>query len=255
MRSSGPYKLRLMNALCTVTVALADSSMRRSRVVVDTVLAGLFVAVMATALVQEAPHEYLGASLFVAVVAHVALNRRWFKALARGRYHAVRIFRLAVIAGLLICVAGQVASALVLSKFVFGFLPVLPGASLARRAHMLCSYWGFVLAFAHVGLQLKGFCGLVHIGGMGDAAGARRYIIWAGRFVFAIIACFGAYSFVHLGFGAYLLGQVQFAVAGYGMSIVRSLIGYASIAVLIAGLFHYLRAAIEAAEKGWRQQN
>lgn len=229
--------------------------MRRAHIVVDTVLAGLFVAVMATALVQEAPHEYLGASLFVAVVAHVALNRRWFKALARGRYNAVRILRLATIAGLLICIIGQVASALVLSKFVFGFLPVLPGASLARRAHMLCSYWGFVLAFAHVGLQLKGFCRLMYVDGVSDAAGARRYVIWTGRFLFALTACFGAYSFVSLRFGAYLLGQVQFAVAGYGMSIALSLMGYASIAVLIAGLFHYLRAALEAVEKGWRQQN
>lgn len=244
-----------MNALCAVTVALADSSMRRARVVVDTVIAGLFVAVMATALVQEAPHEYLGASLFVAVVAHVALNRRWFKALARGRYNAVRILRLATIAGLLVCVVGQVASALVLSKFVFGFLPVLPGASLARRVHMLCSYWGFVLSFAHVGLQLKGFCRLMHIGGAMSTPGARHHVIWAVRFLFAIIACFGAYSFVRLGFGAYLLGQVQFAVVGYGMSIAPSLMGYASIAVLITGLFHCLRAAIEAAEKGWRQQN
>lgn len=229
--------------------------MRRSRVVVDTVLAGLFVAVMATALVQEAPHEYLGASLFVAVVAHVALNRRWFKALTRGRYNAVRMLRLVTIVGLLACIIGQVASAFVLSKYVFGFLPVLPGASLARRFHMLCSYWGFALAFAHVGLQLKGFCGLVHIGGARNTSGARRYVIWAVRFLFAIIACFGAYSFVRLGFGAYLLGQVQFAVVGYGMSIAPSLMGYASIAVLITGLFHCLRAALEAAEKGWRQQN
>lgn len=229
--------------------------MRRVRIVVDVVLAGLFVAVMATALMQEEPHEYLGAILFVAVAAHVALNRRWFKALARGRYNAVRMLRLVMVVGLLACIIGQVASALVLSKFVFGFLPVLPGASLARRVHMLCSCWGFALAFAHVGLQLKGFCGLVHIGGARNTSGARRYVIWAVRFLFAIIACFGAYSFVRLGFGAYLLGQVQFAVVGYGMSIAPSLMGYASIAVLITGLFHCLRAAIEAAEKGWRQQN
>ncbi len=229
--------------------------MRRVRIVVDAVLAGLLVAVMATTLVQEAPHEYLGASLFVAAVAHVALNRRWFKALARGRYNAVRILRLVTIVGLFVCVVGQVASALVLSKFVFGFLPVLPGASLARRVHILCSYWGFVLAFAHVGLQLKGFCRLMHVGGARNTSGARRHAIWAGRFLFVIIACFGAYSFVRLGFGAYLFGQVQFAVAGYGTTIVPSLMGYASIAVLIAGLFHCLRDVFEVLEKGWRQQN
>lgn len=95
----------------------------------------------------------------------------------------------------------------------------------------------------------------MHIEGTSGTSKARRYVIWAVRFLFAIIACFGAYSFVSLRFGAYLLGQVQFAVAGYGMSNALSLMGYASIAVLIAGLFHYLRAAIEAVEKGWSQQN
>lgn len=74
--------------------------MRRVRIVVDAVLAGLFVAVMATALMQEEPHEYLGTIMFVAVAAHVALNRRWFKALARGRYNAVRMLRLVMIVGL-----------------------------------------------------------------------------------------------------------------------------------------------------------
>lgn len=142
---------------------------------------------------------------------------------------------------------------LIASKYVFGFLPVLPGASLARRVHMLCSYWGFAFAFAHVGLHFKGLWRLMHIEGSSDTSKSHRYVIWAGRFLFAVTACFGAHSFIRLGFGAYLLGQVQFAVADYGMSIGRSLMGYASIAVLIAGLFHYLCAAIESFEKDRRQ--
>lgn len=47
---------------CRPIVYEGASGMRRVRIVVDAVLAGLFVAVMATALVQEAPHEYLGRS-------------------------------------------------------------------------------------------------------------------------------------------------------------------------------------------------
>lgn len=142
---------------------------------------------------------------------------------------------------------------LIASKYVFGFLPVLPGASLARRVHMLCSYWGFTFAFAHVGLHFKGLWRPMHIEGTSGTSKARRCVIWTGRFLFAIITCFGAHSFVRLGFGAYLLGQVQFAAAGYGMSIIPSLMGYASIAVLIAGLFYYLRAAIEPFEEDRRQ--
>ena len=55
--------------------------MRRVPVVIDAALVGLLVAVMATALVQATPHEYLGVALFAAVVAHVILKRRHIKAL------------------------------------------------------------------------------------------------------------------------------------------------------------------------------
>ena len=220
--------------------------MKRLYVMVDAALAGLLVAVMATALMQEAPHEYLRVALFTAVAAHAALNRRRLKALLRGRRNAVRTLRLVAIAGLAACVVGQAASALVLSKFAFGFLPVLPGASLARRVHMLCSYWGFALAFAHAGLHIRVLGRLMHSGGAGNALGAPHYAIWAARLLFVAVSCFGAYSFVRLDFGTYLFGGVQFASADYGASLVSSMMGYASIAVLIGGSFRYLHAAIEA---------
>ena len=223
--------------------------MKRLYVMVDAALAGLLVAVMATALVQEAPHEYLGVALFAAAAAHAILNRRRFKALLRGRRNAVDVVSIVVIIGLVICFVGQLASALVLSKFAFGFLPVLPGASLARRIHMLCSYWGFVLAFAHAGLHMKVLGRLMRIAGARRAQGAPRYTVWAARLLFVAVSCFGVHSFVGLDFGTYLFGGVQFASADYGASLVSSMMGYASIAVLVGGLFRYLRAAIEVLGK------
>ena len=219
----------------------------------DAALAGLLVAVMATALVREAPHEYLGAALFATAVAHAILNRRRFKALLRGRRNAAHALCLIAIAGLIACLVGQLASALVLSKFAFGFLPALPGASLARRVHMLCSYWGFTLAFAHAGLHIKALGRPMRAGGAGKASGATRRVVWAARLLFAALSCFGVYSFVKLDFGAYLLGQVQFAFADYGTPVVSSLMSYASIAVLIGGLFHYLRVALKAFERSRRR--
>ena len=207
----------------------------------DAALAVLFVAVMATALVQEAPHEYLGLALFVAVVAHVVLNRRWFKALSRGRYNAVRALQLVAVVGLLACVAGQIASSLVLSKFAFGFLPALPGAGWARCVHMLCSYWGFVFAFAHAGLQFKSFGRLMRPAG----AAAPSVAVCLARVVFAAVACYGVYAFVQLDMGAYLFGQVQFAFADYSAPVALICARYAAIAVLVAGAFRYLRRVLE----------
>ena len=228
-------------------MAAPDASSRRriARVCVDCALAALLVAVMATALVQEAPHEYLGCALLAAVVAHIVLNRRWFAALFRGHYSAVRVLQVVAVAGVAVCMGAQMASALVLSKFAFGFLPALPGASWARSVHLVCSYWGFVFAFAHVGLHAKGFARLARRSGKSHPSAA----VWAMRAAVAIVALLGAVSFVQLDFAAYLFGRVQFAGADYDSALWLIFARYASVAVLIATVFYWVRSAIEAGGK------
>lgn len=205
-------------------------------------MAVVLTAVMATALVQEAPHEYLGIALFALVIAHVVLNRRWFKALFRGCCNAVRALQLIVIVGFLACILGQAVSSVVLSKHAFGFLPAIEGASWARRVHMLCSYWGFALAFAHAGLHIK--------------TGVRRYArkldgerataaAWAVRVVVFVISAYGATSFVQLGLAGYLLGQVQFAFVDYGKPLPLAFAQYASVGVLLAAAFHCVGKALD----------
>ena len=217
------------------------SSKMAARIAVDAALAVVYVAVMATALVQEAPHEFLGIALFALVIAHVVLNRRRFAHLASGRYSAVRALQLAAVFGLLICIVAQLVSSLVLSKYAFGFLPALPGASWARRVHMLCSYWGFLFAFAHAGLQFQNVLNRLHarMSGKRGPAGA-----WIARAAFVVVSCYGIFSFVQLGLPAYLTGQVQFAFADFSTPLAVSLVRYGAIAVLVAGAFHYLRKLI-----------
>lgn len=202
------------------------------RIVLDTAMAAVLVTVMATALVQEAPHEWLGIALFALMAAHVVRNRKWLASVFRGRHGVLRVLQIALIAGLAVCIVGQVASSLVLSKHVFGFLPALPGAGWARRVHMLCSYWAFVFAFAHAGLHMR------------TPKGMLSWQVWAVRIVFAAVACFGAYSFVQLGMWQYLTGQVLFAYADFNTPLALLAARYASVAVLVMGVFHYVREGI-----------
>lgn len=196
-------------------------------------MAATFVATMATALVQEAPHEYLGVALFALVVAHIVLNRRWLAALPRMRRNALLVAQAVTLALLVACIAGQVASSFVLSKHAFGFMPALPGASWARRVHMLCSYWSFVAAFAHAGLHMRA---PAHMG-------QRR--LRALQVVLTAVCCYGAYSFARLGMPAYLAGCVQFAMADFGTPLVLSLARYASVAVLVATVAYRVREALD----------
>lgn len=177
------------------------------RIVVDVLFAAVFVALMATATVEEVGHEGLGIVAFVLFTTHQVLNRRWWAGLLRGRWNTLRVVSTAVTLGVTACLLGQVASSLVLSEYAFGWLPAFPGASWARIVHLLCSYWGFALAFVHTGLCLHRYRRRAdrHRERQG-ASGAR----WLARACAIAVACAGAWSFVQLDMGTYLLFQSQF---------------------------------------------
>ncbi|MBQ6390240.1 MAG: hypothetical protein IJH88_01290 [Eggerthellaceae bacterium] len=210
-----------------------------ARIVVDALMGIVLVLVMATALVEEAPHEYLGLALLVLVVAHVVSNRRWFAALGRGRWTVVRALQVASVLGLVVCIAGQGTSAVVLSKHALAFLPAIPGSALARSVHLACSYWTFVFAFAHTGLQ-----GKIIFRHFGKTISVNRALTWALRIVVAAVSVFGAVSFAQLGLPAYLTGQVQFAAGDPNVPL--ACIRWTSVAVLVASVFHCLRSALES---------
>ncbi|MBR3158830.1 MAG: DUF4405 domain-containing protein [Atopobiaceae bacterium] len=208
---------------------------RAMKIVVDIALSAVLVATMSTALVQEVPHEWLGIALFVLMVTHVVLNRKWILGIMRSRRKAPYTLHLILIAALLVCLVGMIASSLVLSKHVFGFLPALPGASWARRIHMLFSYWMFVIAFAHVGLHIRI---------------PRRMAPWklrVMRVAAAAVAAYGVYAFARLGLFAYLTGQVQFAMADFDTPLAVTFARYTGVAALVAIAFHGVQAALTAA--------
>lgn len=210
---------------------------RSAKIAVDVAMGIVLVALMTTALVQEAPHEWLGVALLVLVIVHVVLNRRWMAAVPRMRRDALSVLQLVVLAALGICVVGMAASGLVLSKHVFGFLPVLPGAAWARRVHMICSYWLFVLAFAHAGLHAR------------VPKGKTPEQVWTARVVVAVVACYGIWSIVQLGLWSYLTGQVQFAYVDATVPLALTAIRYADVAMLVAIALHGVRDGLMAARR------
>lgn len=128
---------------------------RGLRRVVDIALAIVFALVMATALIEDVAHEYLGIAAFVLVIAHQVLNRGWWRALLRGRYAPRRMLSAAVNIALVGCVLALMASSVVVSFHAFGWLPAIPGAWWARTAHLAGSYWAFMCAFVHVGFHVQ----------------------------------------------------------------------------------------------------
>lgn len=210
-----------------------------ARIAVDALMAIVLMLVMATALVAEAPHEFLGLALLALVVAHVVLNRRWFSALGRGRWTAVRVLQAVSVFGLVVCIVGQAASAVVLSKHALAFLPAIPGSAFARSVHLARAYWAFMSAFSHAGLQVKNI--LRRVGG---TTPANRAALRALYIVVAAVSVFGVVSFMQLGLPAYLTGQLQFATGD--PNVLLACARWASVAVLVAAVFHCLRSVLES---------
>ena len=200
------------------------------RCAVDAGLAAVFVALMATATVEEFAHEWLGMAAFALFVVHQVLNRRWWARLLKGRYTVLRALGTAANLGLVLCMLAQMASCVILSKHALGWLPAFDGAWWARVMHLLGSYWGFVLASVHAGLHLAGPARVL----------ARRggALLWIARAVAVAAACFGAWSFVQLDFGAYLALASQFVFVDPTVPLALTAAEYASAGVLFAVIAH-----------------
>lgn len=237
------------------------STAKRSRALqrcVDVGLAAMFVTLMTTATVEEVAHEWIGITTFALFVVHQALNRRWWKNLLRGKYTLLRSVETIVNVGLLLCILGQMTSSLILSEHAFGWLPAFPGAAWARIMHLVCSYWGFMLAAVHTGLHVHTF---VHrrnhrdvVRANGKDTVANQNVRSTHNFseseqnehrvpvvpivVSALFVAAGTWSFVQLDMETYLLLQSQFLFVDYTVPLPLTALRYLLVAAGIACLAH-----------------
>ena len=131
----------------------------------------------------EKAHEWAGAGIFVLFAAHHILNVGWYKNLFRGKYTAYRIFQVIVDMLTLLSMAVLVYSSVVLSRYVFAFLPIESGLALARRLHILGSYWGFLLMGLHLGLHWNMVFGRLKGKRKSDSRSRKTVLFLAGLFV------------------------------------------------------------------------
>ncbi|MDO4183070.1 MAG: hypothetical protein Q4E12_05640 [Coriobacteriia bacterium] len=202
---------------------------RVSSVLIGTAL----VCVMATSLVAEVQHEYFGIAAVVLVCFHVIAERKRLAALVLGKKNAHAALSLLLLVALVALVVGIGWSSLVLSKHAFGFLPAFPGAVLARKVHLSCTYWLFMVAFAHAGLDIRvpRKKPSVPIAVVGVAAAA------------AVVA-FGVWSFVDLNLVGYLSLSIDFAFADITKTIPFLALQWAAIGLGVMAVVFALRCAM-----------
>lgn len=113
----------------------------------------LMFLLMAFYLTGQQLHEILGTITLVCFVIHHILNRKWYKNLLKGKYQLPRKMMTFINMILFIDILCLGMSGILMSDFVFDFIPSFGMISLARRIHMIAAYWGFVLMSIHLGFH------------------------------------------------------------------------------------------------------
>lgn len=202
---------------------------------VDVMMTAALLFLMGYQFWGEKTHEWVGAGIFVLFAAHHVLNWRWYKSLFRGKYSPVRIFQVCVDVLTLLSMSILMYSGIVLSRYVFSFLPIESGLALARRLHILGSYWGFLLMSLHLGLHWNMVLGMVK-----RKKAAVSHYACAVCFIFGLaVALYGAWVFVKRDFGTYLFLKSEFVFLDYEESKILYYLDYLSLMGMCVFISHY----------------
>lgn len=211
------------------------------KITVDILMLIAMPLLMGYMLIGARFHEWIGAGVFLLFILHHILNYKWLTSLFKGKYSAVRILNTAVNVLVFVCMLGLMYSGIVMSRYVFSFLPINGGAALARKIHMLCSYWGLVLMSLHLGLHWNVIMGIVRKITKVKKSSVRNVVL---RFLAAVTAGYGAYAFVKRNVTDYLLLKIQFAFFDMSESLVCFILDYAAIMGLFAVVGYYVLAVL-----------
>ncbi len=179
-------------------------------------------------------HEITGTAMFVLFIIHNALNYRWYKSLAKGRYNAARVFMLVTNCLLIADILLLMLSGISMSFYVFKFLPDSVSIPSARSIHLIASYAGFLLISFHIGLHIRGVFGKIcnKIKLFSEKQKGLGFI----RVLFVLsvaAACFyGVYALKERNFWGYISGSSMFAFFDYEELPLWFFLDYAAIMFL-----------------------
>ena len=185
----------------------------------------------------ETAHEWVGTLMFILFIAHHILNIGWHKYIFKGKYTALRIAMLCIDLLVLLAMLAQMYSGIVISRYVFDFLPINSGLAFARKLHILGAYWGFILMSLHIGLHWNMVIGVMKKSlHTKKASKVRSGILTAAGLM---IAGYGAFAFMKRDFCTYLFLKSEFVFLDYAEPIILFYIDYLAIMGLFIFVAHY----------------
>lgn len=222
------------------------------KLAVDVVMTLALLFLMGYHFWGEILHEWVGAGMLLLFIAHHILNGHWYKTIFKGKYNVLRILTLCIDFLVLLAMLAQMYSGIVMSRYVFNFLPFSGGMSLARRLHILGAYWGFLLMSLHLGLHWNMILGISRkAAGIKSKAKSRSMI----AFIIGLaIAGYGVLEFIGRDFPTYLFLKSEFVFLDYSEPKVLFYIDYFALMGLCIFIAHYSTKLIRKFKKKTEEQ-
>ncbi|MBQ9624665.1 MAG: DUF4405 domain-containing protein [Clostridia bacterium] len=195
------------------------------KITIDITMMVLLPFLMAYSLIGEGFHEISGTLMLILFVCHHILNIGFFKGLFHGRYNAKRIFLTGIDLVLLVIMAMQIISGILMSKHLYTFMS-LGSAAAMRDVHLLFAYWGFVLMCVHAGVHLEPLVKRVN-----KLTAFTQKIV---KGIFACLCLYGCYAFVKRQLIEYMLLRTRFVFFDLSEPKILFFLDYIAIMALFA---------------------
>ncbi|HIQ97114.1 MAG TPA: DUF4405 domain-containing protein [Candidatus Limivivens merdigallinarum] len=216
------------------------NSKQKMKIGVDILMTAGLLFLMPYEMIGEAAHEWIGAGMFVLLILHHILNRKWTKQIGKGSYTPLRVVQTILVALILVCILGSMVSGIILSRHIFSFLGIRGLTSPARVVHMTCAYWGFVLMSLHLGIHWSMMMGMAKKH-MGKPSAVRT---WIARISGLAVAAYGLYAFLKRDLLSYMLMQVHFVFFDYEEPVAFFILDYMAAMGFFVFLGHYASRAL-----------
>lgn len=217
------------------------------KIVIDILLTAALLLLMPYELVGEAAHEWIGVGMFVILIIHHILNRKWTGHIGKGKYTPARIMQTILVCLLVISILGSMLSGIVLSRHVFDFVNIRGISALAGRVHMICAYWGFVLMSLHLGTHWRMIMSAAGKQSLRSENGRQQHIrSWILRIPGIAVALYGLCAFVKRNIASYLFFQAHFVFFDYSEPVIFYILDYAAAMGMLIFLGYYLNKGIQS---------
>ena len=206
-------------------------------------------------------HEILGVALFVLWGIHIALNRRWYSALFRGKYNPYRVMQTVINCCILISTIFLMISGIILSNHLFTFLNIQSGLGFARIAHLLASHWYYLFMSLHIGLHVGMLANKMwhpernnrhpelvsgsHAEEMPKQVRHDKLRKIVPRIILALACLYGLYAFIARRVWKYLILQQQFFFFDLERGYILFALDYISIIILFATISHLIATRLK----------